>query len=91
MPDACGNACGFPAVFLRECGNAGVAVLSPIGRTARHTQPPHWNRTATADRWSIVCRLLVDPVRESARLARLLERLPAARRVHLIRDDNRRG
>jgi len=93
MSDDCGNACGFPAVFLRECGNAGVAVLSPIGRTARHTQPPHWNRTATADRWHVVVALLHSPERESRRLARLLDALPTERRVHLCRDDclRRRG
>lgn len=44
-----------------------------------------------AGRWPLVVALLVDPERESARLARLLERLPAVRRRHLIPDDNRRG
>lgn len=90
MPDDCGNACGFPAVFLRECGNAGVAVLSPIGRTAHHTQPPHWNKTATADRWRIVVALLRSPERESRRLAALLDRLPTDRRRHEIEDDVQR-
>ncbi len=90
MPDDCGIACGNAAVFLRECGNASVAVLSPMGEPHTAAQPPHWNKPATADRWHLICRLLAAPSRESRRLARLLERLPAERHRHLIADDVRR-
>lgn len=88
MPDDCGIACGNAAVFLRECGNASVAVLSPMGEPHTATQPPHWNKPATADRWHLICRLLAAPSRESRRLAGLLTRWPTAEvRRHLLRDD----
>jgi hypothetical protein len=87
MPDSCGIACGNAAVFLRECGIAGVAVLSPKGEphTAAHT--PQSNKPATADRWRIVVALLHSPTATSRRLAALLERLPAERRQHECADD----
>lgn len=42
-------------------------------------------------RWHVVCALLRTPERESRRLARLLERLPAARRVHQIEGERKRA
>lgn len=87
MPDECGIACGNAAVFLRECGNASVAVLSPMGEPHTATVPPHWSKPATADRWPLIVALLADPRRESRRLGRLLERWPAERHRHLIFDD----
>jgi len=44
-------------------------------------------------RWQIVVALLVNPERESNRLAALLDRLPTDRRVHECLDDclRRRG
>lgn len=41
-------------------------------------------------RWPIVVALLLDPERESRRLARLLERLPAEVRRVEVPDDCRR-
>src|SRR5690606_41968877 len=42
------------------------------------------------DRWLLVVALLHSPARTSRRLARLLDQLPLARRVHLCRDDVQR-
>ena len=41
---------------------------------------------SASDRWSIVVALLLDPARESTRLARLLARWSASAKVHLILD-----
>lgn len=90
MPDSCGIACGNAAVFPRECGIAGVAVLSPMGEPHTATQPPQPNKPATADRWRIVVALLRAPERESHRLARLLEALPVERHRHECADDVKR-
>lgn len=76
---------GMFALRAQGVGEASPS-LSSTPRTRKAKMPK-----MQASRWSLVVALLVDPERESARLARLLERLPAARRVHLIRDDNRRG
>lgn len=43
-----------------------------------------------AGRWPVVVALLHSPARTSRRLARLLDQLPLARRVHLCRDDVQR-
>lgn len=54
---------------------------------------PQWritDFTDGTDRWSIVCRLLAAPERESHRLARLLERLPVERRRFECHDDVKR-
>lgn len=90
MPESCGIACGNAAVFLRECGIASVAVLSPMGEPHTATHPPHPNKPATAARWSIVVALLLSPEREARRLARLLERWPAEQRRHELADDVKR-
>lgn len=46
--------------------------------------------TDVSTRWHVVVALLGNPGRESRRLSRLLERLPAERHRHLIADDVRR-
>lgn len=73
-----------------------VRHLFPGSRRSTSATPGDTGETrsetnAAAARWPIVVALLVDPEREANRLARLLERLPAARRVHRVGDDNRRG
>jgi len=61
-----------------------------MGEPHTATHPPQSNKPATADRWQLICRLLANPERESTRLAALLERLPAERRRHVLRDDVQR-
>lgn len=48
MPNPCGIACGNAAVLLRECGIAGVAVLSPMGEPHTAALPPQPNKPAQA-------------------------------------------
>lgn len=80
------NAASAPRVgALATIGHSDVGNVSDVSDVSGVSD------AAPSDRWRIVCALLRRPERETQRLVRLLERLPAARRVHLIRDDNRRG
>jgi hypothetical protein len=58
-----------------------------MGEPHTATQPPHWDKPATADRWHLICRLLAAPSRESRRLGKLLTGWPATVRRHLLVDD----
>lgn len=66
-------------------GHRAVRTVSAVSGVSDVTDP--------GARWQIVVALLVNPERESRRLAALLDRLPTDRRVHECLDDclRRRG
>lgn len=82
--DCLRESCGFPAGMReRSCGGS-----LPIGEPHTATQPPQPNKPA--DRWHVICQLLVSPAAEAWRLAELLTRWPADVRRHELLDDVQR-